>query len=134
MTDPLRKAKSKIRKLTTPPRIPKPPTLSQILSQAKREIATSFKPSPGHTRSSIRIKWKPGAFRLLRLEAGVQNYINQLAADIAARAGDGYEVSHWQGKNRSRASVYTDTFSARYDNARHQTLLRALDAGQQCEP
>lgn len=128
MPDPLRKAKRAARKLSTPPRLPKPPSLSQILTEARRGATRAFKPP--RTTTSIRIKWNRGAFRELRLEPGVQNHINQLAAQIAARAGDGYEVSHWQGKNRARASVYTDTFSARYDNARNQTLLRALDAGQ----
>lgn len=127
MADPLRKAKSKIRKVTNPPKLPKPPSLSKVLAQARRGTVNAFKPAPARGSTRVRIKWRRGAFRELRLEPGVQNYIDQLAADIAARAGDGYEVSHWQGKNRARASVYTDTFSARYDNARNQTLLRALD-------
>ncbi len=130
MADPLKRAKSKIRKVTKAPRVPKPPSLSKLLAQARRGAASAFKPAPARGSARVRIKWNRGAFRELRLEPGVQNYINQLAAEIAARAGDGYEVSHWQGKNRSRASVYTDTFSARYDNARNQTLLRALDAAQ----
>lgn len=126
MKDPLRGAKSKVRSVTKPPRLPKPPSTSKLLADARKAVVNGFKPSSGGVRARVRIKWRLAGFRELRLEPGVQSYIDQLAREIAARAGDGYEASSWQGKNRARASVYTDTFAARYDNARNQTLLRAL--------
>ncbi len=126
MRDPLRGVKSKVRSVTKPPRLPKPPSTSKLLADARRAVVKGFKPSPGSTRARVRIKWRLAGFRELRLEPGVQNYIDQLASEIAARAGEGYEASTWQGKNRARASVYTDTYAARYDTARNQTLLRAL--------
>lgn len=78
--------------------------------------------------SKARIKWRVEGFRELRLEPAVQELINDGAEAIAARAGDGYEASLLDGKNRERASVITATFDAILDNARHQTLLRSLDA------
>lgn len=126
MKDPLRSVKSKVRSVTKAPRLPKPPSAAKILADARKTVVRGFKPTAGSSRAGVRIKWRLAGFRELRLEPGVQNYIDQLAADIAARAGSGYEVSPWQGKNRARSSVYTATYDARYDNARNQTLLRAL--------
>lgn len=126
MRDPLRGVKNKVRSAVKGPRLPRPPSTSRLLADARKAVVNGFKPSPGTVRTRVRIKWRLAGFRELRLEPGVQNYVDQLAAEIAARAGAGYEASSWQGKNRARASVYTDTFAARYDNARNQTLLRAL--------
>lgn len=49
-----------------------------------------------------------------------------MAHDIADRAGDGYEVSTYQGKNRVNASVKAETPRAYYDNLKNNTLLKAL--------
>lgn len=58
-------------------------------------------------------------------------------ADVRARAervrdaaGPGFEASSMIGRNRARASVRADTFSARVRNSRENILLRALEAGR----
>jgi hypothetical protein len=43
---------------------------------------------------------------------------------------DAYVAVSGKGKNRSRASVIAVTRYARNSNAKHNTLLRALDAGR----
>lgn len=77
-----------------------------------------------------RIKWNVKAFRELRLEPGVIADLGERAERIASAAGVGYEPSTFEGRNRGRASVITADFAARRDNARNQSLLRALDAGR----
>ena len=49
---------------------------------------------------------------------------------VAAAAGPGFEASSMIGRNRARASVKADTFSARVRNSRQNILLRALEAGR----
>lgn len=55
--------------------------------------------------------------------------IESAAERIAAAAGKGFEPSVQQGKTRPHGIVKTVTFKARRDNARHNTLLKALNAG-----
>lgn len=52
------------------------------------------------------------------------------AAEIARRAGDGYEASTWQGDGRVIGSVETATPAAMRDNSRNNTLLRAAEGGR----
>lgn len=49
---------------------------------------------------------------------------------IATAAGKGFEPSVQQGKTRPHGIVKTATFKARRDNARHNALLKALNAGR----
>lgn len=50
----------------------------------------------------------------------------ELAGGIAARAGDGYGVSVYTGRNRVNASVYATTEKAAADNLKNNTLLKAV--------
>ena len=52
------------------------------------------------------------------------------AERVADAAGPGFEASSMVGRNRARASVRADTFSARVRNSRQNILIRALEAGR----
>lgn len=52
------------------------------------------------------------------------------AAERIAAAGKGFEASVQQGKTRPHGVVKAATFKARRDNARHNALLKALNAGR----
>lgn len=56
--------------------------------------------------------------------------IESAAERIASAAGKGFESSVQQGKTRPHGVVKAATFKARRDNARHNTLLKALNAGR----
>lgn len=56
--------------------------------------------------------------------------IEDAAERIAEAAGKGFEPSVQQGKTRPHGIVKTATFKARRDNARHNALLKALNAGR----
>lgn len=56
--------------------------------------------------------------------------IESAAERIAEAAGKGFEPSVQQGKTRPHGIVKTVTFKARRDNARHNALLKALNAGR----
>ena len=56
----------------------------------------------------------------------MQGVLNTAAAQISAAAGDGYEVESAHPISFvAIASVHTDTFKARLDNSRHNSLLKA---------
>lgn len=78
----------------------------------------------------MKIKWKISGFEELRRAPGVAADVDSRGARVAAAAGDGYESSSYEGTGRHRNSVMTKTPKAMIDNARHNTLLRALDAGR----
>jgi len=53
------------------------------------------------------------------------------ACDPSGHLGeDAYVAVSGKGKSRARAAVIAVTRHARYSNAKHNTLLRALDAGR----
>lgn len=45
---------------------------------------------------------------------------------IAGAAGDGFVASQQMGRNRQRAIVYADTWSAKHREARDNVLVRVL--------
>ena len=49
----------------------------------------------------------------------------EYAEGIRNRAGEGYEVTTYVGRNRVNASVHAETYKARKDNLEHNTLLKA---------
>ena len=51
------------------------------------------------------------------------------AVAVQGRAGDGYEVTTYTGRNRANASVHAETYEARKDNYENNTLLKALGGG-----
>lgn len=80
----------------------------------------------------MRIKFKQGAFREIRTLPAVQDEVEKRADRIASASGPGYVVQSGVtgGRGRARSAVITGDFDAILDNARHQTLLRNLDAGK----
>lgn len=48
------------------------------------------------------------------------------AKNIAARCGSGYQTDTHVGRNRVNAMVYADTYEARRDNLKHNTILKAV--------
>lgn len=48
------------------------------------------------------------------------------ARTIASRCGSGYQTDTHVGQNRVNAMVYADTYEARLDNTKHNTILKAV--------
>lgn len=66
-----------------------------------------------------------GVRQLLRSKE-MKNICAERAEQIARRCGEGYESDAYTGKNRVNAAVYADTYQAKADNARNNTILKAL--------
>lgn len=47
---------------------------------------------------------------------------------IRERCGDGYEQDIYVGKNRANTMVYADSIKAKRSNAKHNTILKAVNA------
>lgn len=74
----------------------------------------------------MKIKWNPAGFEEILRSPPVQAKVQQHTNQLATRAGDGYTGSVRQGKTRVRGIVYADSWKARRDLARNNTLLRVL--------
>ena len=62
-------------------------------------------------------------------DPALEKHLLAEAEAIAARAGDGFTASSMIGRNRARASVITDSFSAMYREAKDGTLSKAAGLG-----
>jgi hypothetical protein len=71
---------------------------------------------------------RAGVRELLRSE-GALSVVLPYAESARNRAGDGYEVTTYVGRNRVNASVHAETYEARKDNYEHNTLLKSLGGG-----
>ena len=75
---------------------------------------------------NVEIELNSAGIRELLQSEEIRAYCEELAHDVASRAGDGYEVDSMVGKTRANASVYAATAEANKDNLENNTLLKAL--------
>lgn len=66
-----------------------------------------------------------GVGELLK-SAAMQSILEEHASEIRKSAGDGYAQDTYVGKSRVNASVYADSYKARRDNLKNNTLLKAV--------
>ncbi len=66
-----------------------------------------------------------GVGQLLK-SAEMQNILEEKATGIRNRAGEGYKQDTYVGKTRANAMVYADSYAAKRDNMKNNTLLKAV--------
>lgn len=66
-----------------------------------------------------------GVGQLLK-SAEMQNVLEEKATGISNRAGEGYKQDTYVGKTRANAMVYADSYAAKRDNMKNNTLLKAV--------
>ena len=76
--------------------------------------------------ANVLVELNPDGVRQLLRSPEMMSICSAQAQAIAARAGAGYEVSTYTGRNRVNASVHAATRKARRDNVKNNTLLKAL--------
>lgn len=74
----------------------------------------------------MKVQWNRAAFEEVRRSGPVMAEVSALTYGLARAAGEGYKGSTMQGLSRFRGIVFPDTWSARKDNARNNTLVRVL--------
>jgi pantoate kinase len=75
------------------------------------------------------LKLSRKAVRDLLKDPALEKHLLAEAERIAARAGEGHKASSMIGRNRARASVITDSFSAMYHEAKSGRLSKAAGLG-----
>lgn len=68
---------------------------------------------------------RSGVSQLLKGQE-IQGILNEHAASIRGRAGEGYAQDSRVGKTRANAMVYPDTAEAYFRNLKRNTLLKAM--------
>lgn len=56
----------------------------------------------------------------------MQGVLEEKATGVRNRAGEGYKQDIYVGKTRVNAMVYADTYQAKKDNMKNNTLLKAV--------
>lgn len=90
--------------------------------------------------SNARVRIRSAGARAILASPGVAQRLGEMAAAIAASANakaspdemlnDPYDFDVESGGERSRASVFTASPHGIYDNNKHNTLLKSIDAGR----
>lgn len=68
---------------------------------------------------------RAGVRQLLRSDEA-ELFCRNIAQKAAGSLGEGYEVSSYKGKNRVNASVRAQTYQAKSDNLKNNTILKAV--------
>lgn len=76
--------------------------------------------------SKVKIKLNRAGVRELLRSDEMKGHLTEIAEAVRDRAGDGYTVTSHTGKNRANASVFAESFEAKRDNMKNNTLLRSL--------
>lgn len=79
--------------------------------------------------SKVRFELNRAGVRELLRSPEAANICRSYAVGVQSRAGEGYEITTYTGRNRANASVHAETYEARKDNYENNTLLKALGGG-----
>ncbi|WP_086350185.1 hypothetical protein [Candidatus Enterococcus clewellii] len=66
-----------------------------------------------------------GVAELMKSEA-MQKVLSDKATGIRNRCGDGYEQDVYVGQNRANAMISAETYRAKRDNMKNNTILKAV--------
>ena len=76
--------------------------------------------------SKMKFKLNRSGVAQLMKSAEMQAVLKEKASAIKNRCGDGYEQDIFVGKNRANAMVSAESFKARKDNSKNNTILKAV--------
>lgn len=76
--------------------------------------------------NDVKIKLNSAGIRELLKSPGVTQAVTEAAKSVQNRAGDGYSMNVRSGRNRAIAEVTAETYKARRDNSKNNSLLKAL--------
>ena len=68
---------------------------------------------------------RKGVAELMKSEE-MQGILTEYASGIKNRCGDGYTQDIYVGKNRANAMVHAETYQAKRDNKKNNTILKAV--------
>lgn len=74
----------------------------------------------------VKIVLNRDGVREMMQSAEMQSLLSETASAIVSRCGPGYSSDIYVGRNRANAMVKTETFEARRDNRKNNTILKAV--------
>lgn len=79
--------------------------------------------------AKVEIVLNPAGVRELLKSDDIMQICKEHANRAVSALGDGYAVNTYVGANRVNAEVSAETFAARRDNMKNNTILKALGGG-----
>ena len=76
--------------------------------------------------AKVKFELNRAGVRDLMLSDAMESGLEGLAGGILSRLGEGYSTNTYHGKNRVNVEVQADTFKARRENAKNNTILKAV--------
>ena len=76
--------------------------------------------------ANMKFKLNSGGVRELLKSQEMQSVLNEKATGIKNRCGEGYTQDVYVGKNRANAMVKAETYQAKRDNLKNNTILKAV--------
>ena len=76
--------------------------------------------------SKFKFELNQAGVRALMQSPEMQSILKDKAGNAVNRLGSGYDSDIFVGKNRANAMVYADSFKARLENSRGNTILKAV--------
>lgn len=76
--------------------------------------------------SKFKFELNQAGVRALMQSPEMQSILKDKAGNAVNRLGSGYDSDIFVGKNRANAMVYADSFKARLENSRENTILKAV--------
>ena len=76
--------------------------------------------------SNVQVKLNKAGVRELLRSGEVMDMLKSEAVERAGVAGTGYTVNTFVGRNRCNAEIVAETYEARRDNLKNNTLLRVM--------
>lgn len=76
--------------------------------------------------SKVRVELDRAGVRALLLSDEVEQLLSTEAQSRRASLGEGYSVNTRKGRNRVNAEILAETYRARRENLKNNTLLRTI--------
>ena len=76
--------------------------------------------------SKFKFELNRSGVRALMQSAEMQSILKDKANNALNSLGEGYKSDTYVGKTRANAMVYADTYQAKADNARNNSILKAV--------
>lgn len=76
--------------------------------------------------AKLKFELNKGGVRNLLRSKEMMDICSEYANNALGRLGDGYEVSTYSGTNRVNAEVYAETYAAKKENLKSNTILKAV--------
>lgn len=76
--------------------------------------------------SKFKFELNQAGVRALMQSPEMQSILKDKAGNAVNRLGSGYDSDIFVGKNRANAMVYADSFKARLENSKENTILKAV--------